>query len=250
MLGNSRSAKRAAIGSRHIVASDKTIVIGVGLLVAALALGGGLADNRAGTGIDRWFQRITAAGAVRPGQPGFHYRLFVTLTHSVELGRFPEVAYVVTAVVAILFAVAAQRGCRLRDRRIVVASLCPVLALVVGTGSGELVKLVVDRRMVGNLGVMTYPSGHAVATASVAAATIVALRALDGRGYWRRLPGVESAIAVLLVLMSLTVSVDMAILRAHFLTDVLGGWCWGGGWGLLLGTWSCRGLTRSYLETT
>ena len=114
MLGNSRSAKRAAIGSRHIVASDKTIVIGVGLLVAALALGGGLADNRAGTGIDRWFQRITAAGAVRPGQPGFHYRLFVTLTHSVELGRFPEVAYVVTAVVAILFAVAAQRGCRLR----------------------------------------------------------------------------------------------------------------------------------------
>jgi membrane-associated phospholipid phosphatase len=220
--------------SRRIIHRRRLPQFGLGFLIVSVGLGIVLRHNYAGTGIDRWFQRVTVVGARRPGQPGFHRWLFLTLTRTIQVGTgrylvyFAGVAFVLVA------------GCAFRDRPrappiwYVLAACGPLVALLIaGLSAEEVLKPLINRRMDGNLGVLTYPSGHAVATASVASSIILAVIRLRREG--RRS---ESALHVVLIaliaLVPLVVGLEMAVLRSHFLTDVIGGWAWGCGWGLIV----------------
>lgn len=198
-------------------------------IVAAVALGVALRNNTAGIPLDRWFQRLSAGLSAGPDQPDFHYRSFWLLTRSLRLGRPPGVLYV-AALASILMATMASRW----SARILNA-LTPFVALgLAGSAAEWVLKNVIDRRMVGNLGVQTYPSGHSVGTAAIAACVVVALVRCrtTGPAIWRR-PLVRRLVAAIFILLSLALGLAMAILRSHFLTDVLGGWLLGTGVGAL-----------------
>ena len=225
----------------------RLVLAGLGLLLASLALGIVLHNNQDGIGIDRWFQRQTAAGARRPGQPGFHYRLFRLLTRTTNLGTGFGLACFAVVIVALLgLAVWFVARHRRRSQPVALAAvLAPLVALAVAGFSAEgLLKGLIGRRMTDNLSVLTYPSGHAVATAAVASAAVVVLLRLRTAALAPRLwrPTLV-VLAVLLAAVPVVIGLEMAVLRAHYLTDVIGGWAWGCGWGLLVGaafTWRAR----------
>jgi membrane-associated phospholipid phosphatase len=202
----------------------------LGGLVLTIALGLLLRDNSAGTQLDRWFQRVTKSISAQPGHPGFHYRSYWALTRALQWGDLPGILLVCTAG-ALVVATATGRA-RRRWANIAV----PYLALLVSSATAELLlKHVIDRHIVGNLSVQTYPSGHSVGTAAVAGSVIAVLAWRDGTGWsgwelrrWRWTAG------AVFMLISLVVGLSMAILRAHFLTDVIGGWVWGASWGVLI----------------
>jgi membrane-associated phospholipid phosphatase len=206
------------------------VVVGLTLLATSLVLGAALRHNQGGTALDRWFQRETAPGFTPPGQPGSHPRVHSALTHVIVLGAGPGLALLLGLSVLTLLWRTAPQG----RKPAFVSALVPIVALALAGLSAELIlKTAVNRRMVGNLGILTYPSGHAVATASIATATIAMLAQVPGRN--RNPYGAFClGVAVLLLAVSLTVGVAMAVLRAHFATDVLGGWAWGCGWAILI----------------
>jgi membrane-associated phospholipid phosphatase len=207
-------------------------LLGLGLLVVSFALGAALHHNVAGTPLDRWFQRATSVGARRPGAPGFHHRLYLVLTRSTEVGTFPVLLYFAAAVLAVLIWIDAPTRQWTRTKHNVWLAGAPLVALAVAAGSAEkIVKPMINRRMAGNLGVLTYPSVHAVATAAVASAAIAVLFQLRGDSRTRGWRWVVAG--PLIAVVPLGVGLDMAVIRSHFLTDVIGGWAWGCGWGLL-----------------
>jgi membrane-associated phospholipid phosphatase len=197
--------------------------LGLGLLAASFTLGVVLRHNFAGTSLDRWFQRLTVAGARQPGQPGYHHRLAVALTQTARIGTGSALLGFAGIAVVIILAAGIKGGDRYRPARRVWLGLAPVVALGLAAVS-----------MVGNESIVIYPSGHSVTTAAIAFATIAVLvRLRSGRTQVRRRADGWGAVGALVGLVPIAVGLAMAVLRAHFLTDVIGGWLWGGGWGLL-----------------
>lgn len=209
-------------------ARPSPLVYALGGLVLTIALGLLLRDNSAGSEIDRWFQRVTKDISVQPGHPGFHYRSYWALTRTQQWGDLPGILLVCSAGALV---VATATG-RLRRRWANIA--VPFLALLVSSLTAALLKHVIDRHIVGNLSVQTYPSGHSVGTAAIAGSVIALLAWRDGTGWsgWdlRRWRWTADGVFVLI---ALVVGLAMASLRAHFLTDVIGGWIWGASWGVL-----------------
>jgi membrane-associated phospholipid phosphatase len=208
-------------------------LVGLACLFVSVALGIVLRNDYAGTGLDRWFQRRTEPGARRPGQPGFHHRLFFVLTRTTQIGTGRYLVYFAVAACVVVACFAVHDSPRAPWMRIFFIACGPLLALLIaGLSAEELLKELINRRMDGNLGVLTYPSGHAVATASVATSTVVALARVRSARPGPR--GLGVVLMALIAVVPLGVGLEMAVLRSHFLTDVIGGWAWGGGWGLIV----------------
>ncbi|WP_082895768.1 phosphatase PAP2 family protein [Rhodococcoides corynebacterioides] len=149
-----------------------------------------------------------------------------------------DVMTVVTTVgntvgVAVLTVVLAAIAWRRGERR---AALATLAVMLLGWGLMNGVKYAVRRarppeplRLV-DLSTYSFPSGHAMMSAMVAAVVIVLiLRGLLGDGARKR----GRAAAAVVTAASLLIGVSRLYLGAHWCTDVLAGWALGALWGTL-----------------
>ncbi len=218
------------------VARRRPLLAGIALLATSFGLGAALRNNLAGTPLDSWFQRETVTESRHPGQPGFNDQLYVALTQATRAGASPGVIYLVVILSLAILWMGTRDRRPAPSKRTLALALAPALAVTIAAGSAELVmKPLIDRRMIGNESVLTYPSGHAVATASVVSATLIVMLGLRRPCINRAQQMLWGTAVFALIVIPLVVGLDMAMLRSHFLTDVVGGWAWGCGWGLLTG---------------
>lgn len=125
-----------------------------------------------------------------------------------ELGSFPAMQLVVVAA-AVRLALGRRPG---EAAALVLGALLAVVAV-------DLAKETVGRprpagALIDTLG-LSYPSGHAAYSAGWIAAAVALARAA---------PAARAALLAVAVLVALLVGASRVYLRAHYLTDVLGGW--------------------------
>ncbi|MDV7196996.1 phosphatase PAP2 family protein [Rhodococcus kroppenstedtii] len=146
----------------------------------------------------------------------------------------------VAVLTVILAAIVWRRG----DRR---AALATLAVMLLGWGLMNGIKYAVRRtrpptpeRLV-DLSTWSFPSGHAMMSAMVAAVAIV----LIGRGLLGRARKRGRAAAAVLTAATLLIGFSRLYLGAHWCTDVLAGWVLGALWGTLALRASLSGAATS-----
>jgi len=190
-------------------------LVGVGWVLGAI-----VQDVVAGDGITIHFDRPVLAWFVTHREPWLNTAMQVVTT----LG---------SSAVLIPLALAVSAWCWRRHH-----TYRPFTLLAVSYGGSYLVsqsiKVLVGRPrppaslVLGHYSSYAFPSGHATESAAVYGMLAVVLAAATPR--WRRKVAAWTAAVLLVTLVGIT----RLYLAAHWLTDVLGGWCFGTLWFLLV----------------